>query len=154
LLSRVEAIAPERVQGKEDRLKFSFFNLIIEFVVFGLVAFFNYSWLEKIVDLEKFKRGSIPIIVISNLIVFFILIPGGKLFHNAYFASMEQVYNKEIEFDIRNFLIINISVFLLAILVANLLKLMKKMKIAEQENIRLVEEKSKVKHLLKSTYFS
>lgn len=133
----------ERAQVMGPRLMFSFFNLIIEFVVFSLVAFFNYSWLEKIVDLGKFKRGSIPIIVISNLIVYFILIPAGKLFHNAYFASMEQVYNKEIEFDIRNFLFINISVFLLAILVANLLKLMRKMKIAEQENIRLVEEKSK-----------
>lgn len=133
----------ERAQVMAPRLMFSFFNLIIEFVVFSLVAFFNYSWLEKIVDLGKFKRGSIPIIVISNLIVYFILIPAGKLFHNAYFASMEQVYNKEIEFDIRNFLFINISVFLLAILVANLLKLMRKMKIAEQENIRLVEEKSK-----------
>lgn len=133
----------ERAQVMGPRLMFSFFNLIIEFVVFSLVAFFNYSWLEKIVDLGKFKRGSIPIIVISNLIVYFILIPAGKLFHNAYFASMEQVYNKEIEFDIRNFLFINISVFLLAILIANLLKLMRKMKIAEQENIRLVEEKSK-----------
>ena len=143
MLSKVEAIDPERVHGIESRLKFSFFNLIIEFVVFVLVAFFNYSWLEKIVDLEKFKRGSIPIIVISNLIVYFILIPAGKLFHSAYFASMEQAYNKEIDFDIRNFLIINISVFLLAILVANLLKLMRKMKIAEQENIRLVEEKAK-----------
>ena len=53
---------PEGVKGMEARLKFSFFNLIIEFVVFGLVAFFNYSWLEKIVDLDRFKRGSIPII--------------------------------------------------------------------------------------------
>jgi len=143
MFQKTEAVDPERVKRIEYGLKFGFFNLIIEFVVFSLVAFFNYSWIEKIVDLEKVKRVSIPIIVISNLVVYFILIPAGKLFHSAYFALMEQAFNKEIEFDIRNFLFINISVFLLAILVANLLKLMKKMKIAEQENIRLVEEKSK-----------
>jgi len=129
--------------GLGARLKFSWFNLIIEFVVFSLVAFFNYSWFEKIIELNRFKKIKIPIIVLSNLIVFFILIPAGKLFHSAYFASMEVDWNKEINFDIRNFLIINVSVFLLAIFVANLLKLMRKMKIVGQENIRLVEEKSK-----------
>ncbi|GAH05080.1 unnamed protein product, partial [marine sediment metagenome] len=76
-----------------------------------------------------------------NLAVYFILIPAGKLFHTWYF--LDKYENKEIEFDIENFLIINITVFLLAIVVANLLLLMKKMRIAEQENLQLIEEKSK-----------
>jgi len=83
----------------------------------------------------------IPFIALCNLVVYFILIPPGKLFHTWYF--LDRYENKEMEFEITNFLYINISVFLLAIVVANMLQLMKKMRITEQENIRLVEEKSK-----------
>ncbi len=142
-LSNVDDLPDKKIDMIGAGFKFSYFNLIIEFIVFVIIAFFNYTWIEKIFNLEKYKRARIPIIGISNLILFFILIPPGKLFHSAYFASMEQAFNKEIEFDIRNLLIINISVFLLAILVASLLKIMRKMKVAEEENIRLVEEKSK-----------
>lgn len=129
--------------GIGDKIKFSFFNLIIEFVVFILVAFFNYSWLKKTVNYDSFGRFKIPFIAICNLVLFFILIPPGKWFHSAYFAPLEVQWNKEIEFDIQNYLLINISVFLLAVLVANLLIIMRKMHFAQAENVRLVEEKSK-----------
>ena len=135
-----DGLGKSRIQS---RFKFTYFNLIIEFTVFSLVAFFNYSWLDKLIDLNRFKRAKITVIILSNLVVFFILIPAGKLFHNAYFSSLEDYWDKEINFDIRNYLIINISVFLMAIVVARLLLMMKKMKVAEKENIRLVEEKSK-----------
>lgn len=129
--------------GIGDRIKFSFFNLIIEFIVFVMVAYFNYLWLEKIVNYNELGRLRTPFIIFCNLILFFILIPPGKWFHSAYFAPLEVQWNKEIEFDIQNYLIINISVFLLAVLVANLLIIMRKMHFAQSENIRLVEEKSK-----------
>jgi len=119
------------------------FNLIIEFIVFSLVAFFNYFWLDEIIKLIRFQKIRIPVIILSNIIIYLIIIPGGKLFHSVYFSSMKEVYNKEIIFDIRNFLIINISVFFLAVRVAYILIIMKKMKIAEEENLRLAEEKSK-----------
>lgn len=126
-----------------DRIRFSFFNLIIEFVVFVLVAYFNYSWLKKIVDYNEFGRFKTPFVILCNLILYFILIPPGKWLHSAYFAPLELEWNKRIEFDIQNYLLINISVFLLAVLVANLLLIMKKMQQAQAENIRLAEEKSR-----------
>jgi two-component system LytT family sensor kinase len=123
------------------RLYYLFFNFIIEFVVFFLVGMLNYAWIETLLQMLPSKRGRIPFIILGNLALYFILIPAGKLFHTWYFLG--QYENKEIEFDIENFLIINITVSLLAIVVANLLLLMKKMKIAEWENIKLLEEKSK-----------
>jgi|GEM_PF-378846 len=126
-----------------DRIKYSFFNLIIEFVVFVLVAFFNYSWLKKITNYIKFRGFKTPFIILCNIILFFIIIPPGKWFHSAYFAPLEVQWNKEIKFDIQNYLVINISVFLLAILVANLLIIIQKMQQAQAENIRLAEEKSR-----------
>jgi len=123
------------------RLEYHWFNFIIEFVVFFLAGLLNYSWIESLMHRFSIRRGRIPMVVLCNLLVFFILILPGKLFHSWYFLGRYE--NKEIEFEIQNFLVINISVFLLAIVVANLLLLMKKMRIAEQENIRLVEEKSK-----------
>ena len=126
-----------------DKIRFSFFNLVIEFVVFILVAYFNYSWLEKIVNYNEFGRLKKPFIILCNLALYFILIPAGKWFHSAYFAPLEIQWSKEIEFDIQNYLVINISVFLLAILVANLLIIMKKMQETQTENIRLAEEKAR-----------
>lgn len=126
-----------------DRIRFSFFNLIIEFVVFVLVAYFNYSWLKKIFGYNKFGRFKTTFVIFCNLILYFILIPPGKWLHSAYFAPLELEWDKRIEFDIQNYLLINISVFLLAVLVANLLLIMKKMQQAQAENIRLAEEKSK-----------
>jgi len=130
-------------KGVESRMQFALYNLIIEFVVYTIVAFFNYSWFDMILNKARITRWNIPLIVSGNIALYFILIPPGKLFHSAYFASMESMYRKEIDFDIQNFLIINISVFLLAILVASLLKILKKMRIAEEENIKLAEEKSR-----------
>jgi sensor histidine kinase YesM len=122
------------------RLEYHWFNFIIEFVVFFLAGLLNYSWIESLIRRFSVRRGRIPIVVLCNLLVYFILILPGKLFHTWYFLGRYE--NKEMEFEIQNFLIINISVFLLAIVVANLLLLMKKMKLAEQDNLRLVEEKS------------
>jgi two-component system LytT family sensor kinase len=123
------------------RLYYLFFNLIIEFVAFVLVGMLNYTWIDTLLQRYLLKRGRIPFIILSNLALYFILIPAGKLFHTWYF--LDKYENKEIEFDIENFLLINITVFFLALVVSNLLLLMKKMRIAERENIRLVEEKSK-----------
>ncbi len=122
------------------RLEYHWFNFIIEFVVFFLAGLLNYSWIESLIRRFSVRRGRIPIVVLCNLLVYFILILPGKLFHTWYFLGRYE--NKEMEFEIQNFLVINISVFLLAIVVANLLLLMKKMKLAEQENLRLMEEKS------------
>jgi two-component system LytT family sensor kinase len=139
----VEVVKERYRAGIKSRLQFAWFNLIIEFVVYTIVAFFNYSWFDIILNKVRITRWHIPLIVSGNIALYFILIPPGKLFHSAYFASMESMYRKEIDFDIQNFLIINISVFLLAILVASLLKIMKKMRIAEEENIKLAEEKNR-----------
>jgi len=138
-----EAAASKVKVSIESKLQFAWFNLIIEFAVYTIVAFFNYSWFDRILKKTRITRGHIPLAFTGNFALYFILIPAGKLFHSAYFASMESMYRKEIDFDIQNYLIINISVFLLAILVASLLKIMKKMRIAEEENIMLAEEKSR-----------
>jgi len=123
------------------RLTYQMFNFIIVFVIFFLAGMLNYSWADALLGRFYVRRGRIPIVILLNLVVFFILIPTGKWFHTWYF--LDRYENKEIEFEIQNFLVINISVFLLAIVVANLLLLMKKMKLSEQENLRLVEEKSR-----------
>lgn len=142
--AKLAEVADSRLKaGIEYRLQFAWFNLIIEFAVFTIVAFVNYSWFDKILSKLRITHWHIPLTVSGNIALYFILIPPGKLFHSAYFASLESMYRKEIDFDIQNYLIINISVFLLAILLASLLKIMKKMKIAEEENIKLAEEKSR-----------
>jgi two-component system LytT family sensor kinase len=123
------------------RLSYHMFNFIIEFVVFFLAGLLNYSWTDTLIRRFSLRKWKIPLIALCNLLVFFILIPLGKLFHTWYFLGRYE--NKEMEFEIQNYLVINISVFLLAIVVANLLLLMKKMRIAEQENLQLIEEKSK-----------
>lgn len=125
----------------KPKLVYQMFNFIIVFVVFFLAGMLNYAWTDSLIRKLSLHKWRIPIVVLSNLLVFFILIPLGKLFHTWYFLGRYE--NKEIEFEIQNFLYINISVFLLAILVSNLLLLMKKMKLAEQENLRLMEEKSR-----------
>ena len=129
--------------GLEFRMKFAWFNLIIEFVVFTLAAYFNYKLFDKLLDRLRLHKMRLPSLIAGNLILYFTLILPGKAFHKAYFAPMETLFKKEIDFDIQNFLIINISVFLLAILVATLLNIMRKMHLAEAENIRLAEEKSR-----------
>jgi sensor histidine kinase YesM len=125
----------------KPRIYYMLFNFIIEFVVFFLAGLLNYSWIESLICRYSIRQGRIPFIILCNLAVYFILIPAGKLFHSWYFPDRYE--NKEIELDIENFLIINITVFLLAIVMANLLLLMKKMRIAEKENLQLIEEKSK-----------
>jgi sensor histidine kinase YesM len=125
----------------KPRLSYQMFNFIIVFVVFFLAGMLNYAWTESLIRKLSLPKWRIPIVVLSNLLVFFILIPLGKLFHTWYFLGRYE--NKEIEFEIQNFLYINISVFLLAILVSNLLLLMKKMRLSELENLRLMEEKSR-----------
>jgi len=125
----------------KPKLSYHMFNFIIEFVVFFLAGMLNYAWTDSLIRKFSMRKWRIPFTVLSNLLVFFILIPLGKLFHTWYFLGRYE--NKEIEFEIQNFLVINISVFLLAIVLANLLLLMKKMKLAEQENMRLMEEKSR-----------
>jgi len=125
----------------KPKLSYHMFNFIIEFVVFFLAGMLNYAWTDSLIRKFSMRKWRIPFTVLSNLLVFFILIPMGKLFHTWYFLGRYE--NKEIEFEIQNFLVINISVFLLAIVLANLLLLMKKMKLAEQENMRLMEEKSR-----------
>lgn len=125
--------------GIQHRMYFAVFNFIIEFIVFSFVAFFNLFWLEKIIKLSKLIKGKILVIILSNLTIFFILTFAGKIFHNAFFSTITE---KEIRFDITHYSIINITVFLIAITVANLLILMRKMKESEIEKIRLIEEKT------------
>jgi len=125
----------------KPRLTYQMFNFIIVFVAFFLAGMLNYSWADSLLGRFSIRRGRIPVVILLNLVVFFILIPMGKWFHTWYF--LDRYEYKEIEFEIQNFLSINISVFLLAFVVANLLLLMKKMKMAEQDNLKLLEEKSK-----------
>jgi len=123
------------------RVAYQMFNFIIEFVVFFLAGLLNYSWIESLISRFSIQRFKIPFAALCNLLVYFILIPAGKLFHTWYF--LDRYENKEVEFEVQHFLVINISVFLLAIVVASLLLLMKKMKLTERENLRLMEEKSR-----------
>ena len=84
------------------RLEYHWFNFIIEFVVFFLAGLLNYSWIESLIRRFSFQRGRIPIVVLCNLLVYFILILPGKLFHTWYFLGRYE--NKEMEFEIQNFL--------------------------------------------------
>lgn len=126
----------EELEGKmkagiKFRLQYAWFNLIIEFAVYTIAAFFNLSWFDRLLPKFKVKKWNVLLLVAGNLVLYFILIPPAKLFHIAYFAEMESIFRKDIEFDIHNYLLINVFPFLLAILVANLLKIMKQMRIAE-----------------------
>ena len=67
--------------GIEFRLQFAWFNLIIEFAVYTIVAFFNYSWLDMILMRARITHWHIPLAVTGNIALYFILIPAGKLFH-------------------------------------------------------------------------
>ena len=87
----------ERSDRMYLRMYFPIFNFIIEFIVFCTVALFNLFWLDKMIKLNRFKKGKGLVIIISNIIVFFILTLGVKIFHKAFFSSITE---REINFDI------------------------------------------------------
>ena len=136
-----------RTEGINIRILYSknitFFYTPVEFIIFCIVALFNYSWLNKIIKLFSFDKAKILIFIASNIIIFFILIYCEKLIFNAVFDSSEAIYRRRLEFDNLNASIKNISISLIAMIVAYLLILLKKMRMAEEKNISLIKEKTK-----------
>lgn len=116
-----------------------------DFIIFCLVAYFNFSWINKIIKLIRLRKANTIIFIISNIFVFFILLYCEKLTFKEVFESSPFEFRDRLltEFDILNISIKNISIFLFAVIVAFLLILINKMKKAEQDKIKLVEDKNK-----------
>jgi hypothetical protein len=120
-----------------NRVKIGLFNLVVEFIVFLVIAFFNYSWIERFTRHIKPQNFRVAYQVTGNLLLLF-----------AFLIIEKQLHEQLFDFTKRGFpevfyLILNLSVFILAIIVAKFLILYRRNKISEIENIRLKEEKTR-----------
>lgn len=119
------------------RMHIGLFNLFTEFIVFLVVSFFNFSWVERFTQKLDSFRWKISYIVAGNLVFFFGFLLIGKELHQLLFPNARHGFPETFYF------VLILSVFILAITLANLLILYRKNKISEIENIRLKEEKTR-----------
>lgn len=119
------------------RMQKGLFNLVVEFTVFVVVVFFNFSWVERFTKKLKTLRWKIAYLIAGNLVLLFAFLLGEKFLHEQFFVDTKYGFPESF------YLILNLSIFILAITLANFLILYRKNKIAEIENIRLKEEKTR-----------
>jgi sensor histidine kinase YesM len=127
---------PKKFYG---RLHLGLFNLVVEFVVYLVVAFFNYSWLERFFRASGSTNWKIAHIITGNLALLFFFLVIEKSIHEHLFHFTRGKWG----FPATYYLVLNLSVVILAVTVVNLLILYRKNKISEIENIRLKEEKTR-----------
>lgn len=125
---------PKRFYG---RMMVGSFNLVTEFIVFIIVTFFNYSWHERFTRTLKSIRLKIAYLIAGNLLLLFGFLLLGKFLHELLFDDEKRGFPEGF------YLILILSVFILAITLANFLILYRKNKTSEIENIRLKEEKTR-----------
>jgi len=137
----IEHMDPDRVIEHPGRfyrrLYYGIFNLFLEFIVFLVVAFFNYSWIDYLRN--KFLKGKSKtiVLILGNLILLLFFMALEKVIFDSIFIESKRGFNTVL------YLILNLSVFILAIVLAQFLILYRKNKFTEFENMRLREEKTK-----------
>jgi two-component system LytT family sensor kinase len=119
------------------RMQVGSFNLVTEFIVFLIVTFFNYSWHERFTKSLQTLKWKIVYLIAGNLLLLFGFLLLEKFLHELLFDFEKWSFPETF------YLILNLSVFILAITLANFLILYRKNKNSEIENIRLKEEKTR-----------
>jgi len=128
---------PEHPKRFNMRLQLGMFGAGIEFIVFLVVTFFNFSWVGNLTRKIEREGRKLLINITSNLILFafFLLIE--------YFIFQLIFQDGRPRFVFNYYIVLNLSIFILAVTIANFLILYRKNKISEIENIKLREEKTK-----------
>jgi len=119
------------------RIYIGVISTVVHFILFCVIAFFNYSWKDKLINPRMSKIGKIPLIILGNFLIFYVA------------ALSEHTLVNNLDADIGKrlitgyFLWANISIGVVALSEAYFIILIRKIKTAEMENIRLQEERAK-----------
>lgn len=130
-----DVVASEHSRRFQGMVRVGTFNLIVEFIVFLVVSFFNYSWIDRYNRNVSSRKWKLAITITGNLALLFTFLPIQKFLHELLLDF------KKHGFPETYYLVLNLSVFILAIVLVNFLKLYQRNKVSEIENIRLKEEK-------------
>ncbi len=117
------------------RIYVGIFSFVFHIILFCIVAFFNYSWKDKLIPPGIPKTGRILLIITGNIIIFYLL---------AFSESVSvKMYDARINLTTGYFLFANISIAGAAAAEAYFFILLRKIKTAEIENVQLKEERAK-----------
>lgn len=132
-----DLLSPNAEQlSKETELKLYYViqQFIIHLFAFQVIAFYNFSWKNKIAEIFRFSKNANKIFIIAaNLFLFFL------------FAFIPSVMNSAFSgfTDISYFLFVNFFVYILAVSAAYLFVFLEEMGFLKTENQQLKTEKAK-----------
>jgi len=118
----------------ESKLYYIILQFIIHLIAFQVIAFYNFSWKDRIANFFSFsKKANIVLIIATNLFLFFL------------FAFIPSVLTKGFSNfgTIIYFFFVNFFVYVLAVSVAYLFVFLKQMFFLKTENQQLKTEKAK-----------
>ena len=127
----------DMLDGQMTDIKFGILRFIFQIIIFCIVAFFNYSWKDKLIHPGMYKAGRVLLIIITNIFIFYVTaFSESVLFNNLHPETVKRLTTVY-------FLFANVSIVVLALSEAYFIILLRKMKTAEMENIQLKEERAK-----------
>jgi two-component system, LytTR family, sensor kinase len=117
------------------RVYFLIFTSVFQFLTFSIFAFLNFTWKEKVVNLDYTRSFKTFLIIVCNIFIYSLIIIIEFTISNFYFD-----FRRHMSTDF--FIFANIAVASMAIAEAYFLILLGKAKISELENISLREDKT------------
>jgi len=120
-----------------NRIHIGFFNMVLEFIVFMVVSYLNFSWIDELIKRFGITKKKVVSLVISNVVLFVSFYLIEKIIFESIWTGSRP------HFNYTYYVILNLSIFVLAMTLANFLILYRKNKITEIENSRLKEEKTR-----------
>lgn len=128
-------------EGGMRRLWMGVIHLVFHAILFLSLAFFNYSWKERLIPQNLSKTVRTILIILANLLIFVVLVYLENILIEYVFAD-SMFIKKRRHHSLGYFLFANVSIAGLAVSAAYLILLAQKIRRAEVENTRLKEEKA------------
>ncbi len=123
-------------RGEMIRYYFGWLTFGFHVILFCIIALFNYTWKDKLIPQTISKTGKILLIVVGNIVIFL----GAAIVEHIVAYNFDEGLSKRL--TILYYLFSNFSISGLALCEAYFIILLRKIKTAELENIRLRQEKS------------
>ncbi len=131
----------ELLDNEKFRIWIGIFNFVLHVLLFLILAFFNYSWRDKLTPPALSKTIKILLVVVVNILVLYVIAYLENAFMDYMLSDTDFVKKRRPHHhSVGYFLFANISIAGLAVSEAYLILLAQKTRMAEVENTRLKEE--------------
>ena len=141
ILEALESGTGDGVQQKflPVKLQHGIISIVFHIIVFYVIAFFNYSWKDRLLPGGLSQPVRIIVIILSNAVVFYLFATLETSFAGLHLGNLKTLKNV---FSAEYYLFLNLSTGVAAAIIGQLVLIIERNRSTELENVQLRQEKA------------